>query len=89
MSNHQTSDGSGAPEFGTEQAAYWSIRGLAAHLGVRPQYLYTLKDTGKLTTELVGGRHLIPAAVAEEFEERRKARIQAREDRREEKRNRS
>lgn len=87
MSNHQTSDDSGAPEYGTERAAYWSIRGLAQHLGVRPQYLYTLKDTGKLRTELVGGRHLVPATVAAEFEERRNARIKAREQKTEEKRN--
>lgn len=88
MSNHQTSDGSGTPEYGTPTAAYWSIRGFAKHLGVRPQYLYTLKDTGKLSTELVGGRHLIPAAVAAEFEEQRNARIKTREAVREEKRSR-
>lgn len=80
MSNHQTTDASATPESPAPGPAFWSIPRFAKHLGVAPQYLYTLKDIGRLRVELIEGRYLIPADVAHQFETQRNARRTTREE---------
>ena len=80
MSNNQTTNQRPTPEIGDADTGFWSIRGLALHLGVSTSHLYNLKNAGKLTTLPFGGTFAVRAADAWELERRRAARRKTREE---------